>query len=154
MIGNLAIKEPPSLEITTKKLLKIKELYLSDSIEDAALAFDWMAQLVGTKEAAINLYMLTFFRHWKEDMACFLNNKNFWEVKIKASNKEGYDDVIYSAELKGVYGGMELVNEEHPYELADILRGDAKMLLYNRLSARFTGAGFRLYDGLFSNEIN
>jgi hypothetical protein len=147
-----AILPKPSLPAAPSNadLAKIAKMYLSDDAEDKHIAYNWLMQLVGMKDANANLFILTFYKDWESDNGERIDEKNWWDLNFKTYPVGfGRKNYKYTVTAKAVFGGIELVNEQFDYSRFAVGNGQPKWDFCRMLCDAFRKSGHTFYDGLF-----
>jgi len=145
-IGNVLLPAAPS----DADLAKIAKMYLSGDVEDNHIAYNWLVQLVGMRDANANLFILTFYKDWESDEGEKIDKKNWWHMNFKTYPIGfGRKNYKYTVTCKAVFAGIEIVNEQLDYSRFAVGSGQPKWDFCRMLCDAFRKSGYTFYDGLF-----
>ena len=139
-----------SAATSSEDLWKIREMYLSDDEESKDIAYKWLCQLIGMKDANANLFILTFYKDWEDDSDCIIDDNNWWKIKFKSYPTSFDKDYRYRATMTAKFGGVEIMNEEMDYGRFGVGTGQPKWDFCHWLCEAFRKSGYTFQSGLFA----
>jgi len=145
-IANALLSAAPSSE----DLWKIREMYLSDDEESKDIAYKWLCQLIGLKDANANFFILTFYKDWEDDSDCIIDNNNWWKMKFKTYPTSFGKDYRYRVTMTAKFGGAEIMNEDMDYGRFGVGTGQPKWDFCHWLCEAFRRSGYNFHSGLFA----
>lgn len=129
---------------------KIRTMYLSDDAEDKDIAYKWLCQAIGLKDANANLFILTFYKDWEDDSDCIIDENNWWKMKFKTYPTSFGKDYRYRVTMIAKFGGVEILNEEMDYGRFAVGTGQPKFDFCHYLCEAFRKSGYSFISGLFA----
>lgn len=147
--GNIA-NAPLSAAPSSEDLWKIREMYLSDDEENKEIAYKWLCQLIGLKDANANLFILTFYKDWEDDSDCIIDDNNWWKMKFKTYPISFGKNYRYRVTMTAKFGGVEIMDEEMDYGRFGVGTGQPKWDFCDWLCEAFRKSGYNFHSGLFT----
>lgn len=138
------------MDIKTDDLWKIRLMYLSDNSEDKDIAYKWLCQLVGLKDANANLFIISFYKDWDDDSDHFIDDNNFWKMIFKTYPISFGKDYRYRVRMIAKFGGVEVMDEEMDYGRFGVGNGQPKFDFCHTLCEAFRKSGYVFHQGLFA----
>lgn len=138
------------MEINNDDLWKIRQMYLSDNSEDKDIAYNWLCQLIGLKDANANCFILTFYKDWDDDSDHIIDDNNYWKMKFKTYPISFGKDYRYKVTMIAKFGGVEVMNEEMDYGRFGVGNGQPKFDFCHYLCEAFRKSGYVFQQGLFA----
>ena len=132
---------------------KIREMYLSDNQEDKTLAYQWLCQLIGLKDANANLFILSFYKDLDDDTDYIIDDDNWWKMKFKTYPISFGKDYRYKVAMIAKFGGVEVMNEETDYGRFGVGTGQPKFDFCHYLCEAFRKSGYTFEQGLFARGV-
>lgn len=145
-IANALLSAAPSSE----DLWKIREMYLSDDEESKDIAYKWLCQLIGLKDANANIFILTFYKDWEDDSDCIIDDNNCWKMNFKTYPTSFGKDYRYRVTMTAKFGGVEIMNEVMDYGRFGVGTGQPKWDFCHWLCEAFRKSGYNFQSGLFA----
>ena len=103
------------------KLSKIRELALSNDLEDKDLAKKWLTQLTNETEANANLYLLTFMAEcYDTDDAIKIDENNFFKMVFRTYSIYFGKDYRYEIRFVAKYEGVIILDEQFEFSRGQV----------------------------------
>lgn len=133
-----------------ENLWKIREMYLSDNQEDKTLAFQWLCQLIGQKDANANLFILTFYKNWDDDSDCTVDGGNWWAMRFETYPISFGKDYRYRVRMIAKFGGEEILDTTMDYGRFAVGNGQPKFDFCDLLCQALRKSGYVFHQSLFA----
>jgi hypothetical protein len=135
-----------------KDLQKIREMWFSDEPEDKDIAYKWLCQLIGEKDAKANLFVLSFYKDWDDDSGYKDDLGNMWQLLFKTYKISFGKDYRYTVTMFVYFDEISIVKRDWDFSRWEVGNGQPKFELCLLVCQKLKEAGYTFHDELFHTK--